>query len=487
MNARLRERLRQELPWVLPAVLVFVGLCLWLIWLAPSWVGDSYDDGGYFLMSRNVWRYGAPLLDQGGTPFWSGTWSPFLPLLLSPIAALPMKWAVIGERLAVLAAGAAVVIAAYWWMRSALALPAKWSGIAAAVVGASHFLLSSSSRILSDTPALAALMTGLVLLRRGRPAWAGFLWAIAFCIRPSYGVALGVLVLWLLWQRSPGWRVALVASLGPAAAWTLLQLSQRPPQGYTSQLFLRDLERPELGNVDAPGMAMRLLDHLRSILTGEGAGLLASALQSASLVRIAGPLVAALSVLVMLAIAIGLWRLRLSLEGMLLAAITALALVWPWDPQRFLLPLLPLGVGVLAALLHRAGPRAAVVAAMVAVAVIGGDLQQFHALTPSRAAERARIGDLQAVFVATRAAALAPNDLVLSINDIQTYLYTGIPTGRSFPAVISPQIRRVLVVDLPYGSIHGGRLGVALPSGLQACPVFSAGDAALDEVRDVCH
>src|SRR5262245_32931517 len=106
-GARGPAALRREFLAVLPAVALFLGMVLHQILLYPTWVGDEGDDGAYFLMSRNVWHYGAPLLDQSGSAHWSDSWSPALSLLLSPLGALPMSASVVAERIAVMLTGVA--------------------------------------------------------------------------------------------------------------------------------------------------------------------------------------------------------------------------------------------------------------------------------------------------------------------------------------------------------------------------------------------
>jgi hypothetical protein len=109
---------RREFIAVALAVALFLGLVLHEFLLNPTWIGDDGDDGAYFLMSRNVWHYGAPLLDQSGSAHWSSSWSPGLSILLAPFGALPTAPSVVAERIVVMLTGVVFLVLSYAWRES---------------------------------------------------------------------------------------------------------------------------------------------------------------------------------------------------------------------------------------------------------------------------------------------------------------------------------------------------------------------------------
>src|SRR5207244_11507495 len=128
-----------------PAIAVFVSLVLYRILLDPTWVGDLSDEGGYFLMSRNVWRYGLPVLNESGSQYWSHSFSPAVSVLLAPLGALPMAAAVLLERLAVMLSGVAFLSFAYDWMRRDVQLDRFWAALVLMCTAVSYSLVEDAA------------------------------------------------------------------------------------------------------------------------------------------------------------------------------------------------------------------------------------------------------------------------------------------------------------------------------------------------------
>jgi hypothetical protein len=435
---------------IAPAVLLYLGLVLYVISLAPSWVGDVYDDGGYYLMSRNVWRFGWPLLNQTGVPMHSTIWSPALSLLLSPLGALPMRLGVPAERLFVALTGAGLLVLSFLWLRREVGLNRRWAAAAVVCLATAPALTNLGSVIMSDIPSAFLLMAAIILLRRGRPLWGTAALILAYAVRAINLAVLIAAVAWLFWQgrRREAWRAALAGGVG-VAAWTVLFHSS----GYLGAVLQRDLENPSAGRVGIGDLVLRVASQLGHIVSGEASQLVAGAFQSRTLLTHAGPVLIALSVLSLAAAIVGFWRRRLSLEALVCLAILAVVLVWPWDSDRFLVALAPLMVGgIAAALTGRSWQWGAVAVTAVAFAS-AGSLQQYRAVTPTRAVQAEHVGQLQRLYSWVRTHA-RPSDVVLTYADIQCYLYSGHPATRDLTA-FAPG--RTYVVGVPYGSaVHPG-------------------------------
>jgi hypothetical protein len=460
----------QELAVMAPALLLYLALVLYLIWLAPSWVGDGYDDGGYYLMSRNVWRFGWPVLDQTGVPLHSTTWSPALSLLLSPLGALPMRLGIPAERLFVALTGAGLLMLSFIWLRREVGLNRRWAAAALVCLATAPALLRLGSVIMSDIPSAFLLMGGILLLRRGRAVWGTTALVGAYALRPIYLAVLVVAVAWLFWQdrRREAWRAALAGGTG-VAAWTVVFHSS----GYLGFVLQRNLEDPSAGRVGITDLALRVVSKLGQIATGEAPQLVAGAFQSRTLVSHASSALIVLSVLSLVAVIVGFWRRHLSLEAMACAAILAVVLIWPWDSNRFLVALAPLMVGGFAAALTDRGWRWGAVAVAAVGFASAGSLQQYRVLTPTRAAQAEHVAQLERVYGWVRTHA-QPTDIVLTYADIQCYIYSGHPATREL-AAFTPG--RTYVVSVPYGSfVHPGLdLDQRLLSGFAGKVVYQDG------------
>lgn len=97
------------------------------------------------------------------------------------------------------------------------------AGVAAGIVVAVYPpILANDVVLLSEPLSLALLLAMIVLLVRGRPAWAGAACGLLVLTRPSAQLLVVVVVAWLVWRA--GWRAAArfgVVSLVVVAPWVV--------------------------------------------------------------------------------------------------------------------------------------------------------------------------------------------------------------------------------------------------------------------------
>jgi hypothetical protein len=401
-----RRWVSAEVLAVAPAVALFLGMVLYRILLTPTWVGDDGDDGAYFLMSRNVWRHGLPVLNQTGVQHWSSMWSPALSILLAPAALLPLGAAVVVERVLVMLAGVAAIVLAYVWLRRDCSLERRWAAGACLCLGAGFVFVFVGSVIFSDAPAAAALLAGIILLRRRHLKSGVALLALAAALRPVNVAALAAAVVWIvLTERRRRVYVAAAAGAAAAAAVGAAALALGGFSGYLAQL--RD--RASSGNRTFHSIVLAG----KEIFTG-GATL-------------PGPGALHRLFVVLLAVAVlGLWQRRMALEALVICATFAALLFYSapgFSTGRYLLPVLPLLVGAATAVLQSRGRTVGAAAAALAALVLVGDVIRFHQVTPSRARATAVVQQRRTVYrwVARN---VDPKAKLVSFLDIQTFLYS---------------------------------------------------------------
>jgi len=275
---------------------------------------------------------------------------------------------------------------------------------------------------------------------RGQALLDGVLLALPYLCR-SVGIVFIPAGLFLLWQarRSLRWTAAgAAATMLPWVAWTMtswMTWGKDPVEGYYTDYFgwWVSLGLPALARVVLYNGLWTVVGI--SSLGVQGLSLLLQWLNGA----LWTVLFAALGLLVLRELGLLLYRGRAL--AAFVAAYLLLLIIWPWPPQRFLVPLLPL----LAALLLRAlgrlplPPRVAPVAlgllVLANVAAVAG-------FDPGRAEGRNVAGN-QASWSAYDQAFdwlrrhSDPHDVLLAANDPMVYLYTGRRT--LYPVVCPPQ------------------------------------------------
>ncbi len=132
--------------------------------------------------------------------------------------------------------GVAFLVLGYVWMRRQLDLSRVWAGAATACVAANYALVRAGALVLSDVPAAAALMGGVVLLRRGRSRAGLALLLGAAVLRPINIAVLGAALAWLVLEhrRRPTRAAAIAAVAGAGVVLTIL-LAAGGLRGYYSQ------------------------------------------------------------------------------------------------------------------------------------------------------------------------------------------------------------------------------------------------------------
>jgi hypothetical protein len=398
---------------VAPAIALFLGLALHEILLNPTWVGDDTDDGAYLLMSRNIWRFGAPLLNQSGSAHWSSTWSPAMSILFAPFGALPMGPSVVAERIAVVFLGVVFLLVGYVWMRHELALSRIQAGLATICVAGTYALARNGALVLSDVPAAAALVGGIVFLRRDRTRVGVGLLVLSALIRPINVAALAAAVVWILLRHRP--RAALlVGTVGAiGAVMIVVAVGVEGGGGYFSQVA-----HPGVGGIprtlvdQAKGLSWYPLGWF-SVPTPHGAARIPLKLVSFGLLGL---------------VAFVAHRRRLHLEAMIVTAILAVLLVFPGtgaSDARYLIPFSPLFVGaIFAGLALRGHGWTVSLAAVAAAAAIAGDVYFYQAHTPSAAVFNAQVAAKKGAYRWVKGH-VAPAAEVVALNDIQSFLYSG--------------------------------------------------------------
>lgn len=425
---------------VAPAVGLFLGLAAYEIVLHRTWVGDVGDEAAYFLMSKNIWRYGAPLLDQDGSAQWSTTWSPGLSALLGPFGALPMGPSVVVERIVVALSGVAFLVLGYVWMRRQLDLSPVWAGAATACVAANYALVRAGALVLSDVPAAAALMGGVVLLRSGRSRAGLALLVGAAVLRPINIAVLGAALAWLVLEhrRRPTRAAAIAAVAGAGVVLTIL-LAAGGLRGYYSQFT-----RPGDG-----GISRTLVEQSKALTWYPLGWFKGDAFSNPHGVERALLKLVSLGLLVLAAMVAV--RRRLLLEAMIVAATMVVLLVYRAggaDEARYLIPLSPFFIGaILAGFRELPWPSAAsAVAALAACAAVVGGIHFYAAVTPSTARVTAEVSARRGAYRWVKEHVPKGSEVV-AYNDLQAFLYSHHPTatairhfspGHTFVVLVPP-------------------------------------------------
>ena len=274
----------------------------------------------------------------------------------------------------------------------------------------------------------------------------GVLLALPYLCR-SVGIVFVPAALFLLWRarRPLRWTAAGAAvAMLPWIAWTMtswMGWGKDPVQGYYTDYFgwWVSLGLPSLARVVLWNGLWTIIGV--SSLSMEGVSLLLQWLSSA----VWTALFVALGLLVLRELGLLLYRGRA-----LAAFVTAyllLLVVWPWPPQRFLVPLLPL----LAALLLRALGRLldrlpfsaqSRVAPVAWALLLLANLVAVMGYDPGRAEGRSVAGNQASWAAYDRTFDWLrrhsdPQDVLLAANDPMVYLYTGRRT--LYPIVCPPQ------------------------------------------------
>jgi 4-amino-4-deoxy-L-arabinose transferase-like glycosyltransferase len=144
---------------------------------------------------------------------------PLYPVLLGVFYWVTSAQVGVGQLLNVALGSTVVVLAAMLGAQIAGYRAGLAAGIA---VGVSPPLLANDVVLLSEPLGLALLLVMILLLVRGRPAWAGLACGLLVLTRPSAQLFVVVLAAWLVWRA--GWRAAArfgAASIVVVAPWVV--------------------------------------------------------------------------------------------------------------------------------------------------------------------------------------------------------------------------------------------------------------------------
>jgi len=434
------ETVRLENLLLFSSLGLLVGLVLYELVPAPTWIGNAGDDGAYYLMSRNVWHYGAPLLDQSGSAHWSSSWSPVLSLLLSPLGALPMGAAVIAERSVVLLSGLAFLLLSYSWLRREAGLDRLWAAAVTTLVAVTYPLVRASALVMSDVPSAALLAAGVVLMRRERIRAGLAALLLAALIRPIAGVALVAAVVWLvvrLRRRPQGFRLRPIV-LGLVAACVVAVVAVIAVGGFTG--YFSQIVHPGAG-----GVGRTIVQQVKQ-LTWYPVSWFVGGDTLYSYLRVVLKL---LSLALAFLAVVGARRRGLGLEAAIVGATVAVLVVYratTASEERYLIPLTPFVIGAIAIELSRRTRVWTGAAALLCLAGLASNLHTFAVDAPSPAAYRADVAERRRAYDWVRTH-VARGAEVVAINDVQSFLYTKHPTDTS---IVRFAPRRTFVIRIPY-------------------------------------
>ncbi len=365
-------------------------------------------------MSRNVWHYGAPLLDHDGPAHWSTTWSPVFPFLVSPLGALPMGAAVLAERIAVMLVAAAFLVLVFWWLRRELHLEPLRAGLATLCVASTYGLVRNAALVMSDLPAAAAMMGGLVALRRGRLRSGIGLLFLAALIRPVYAAVVVAALVWLLVSHGQNRRVARAALAGLGAL--ALGAGTAAAAGYRGYLW--QVVHPASGGV------LDTVVRQAKALSWYPLGWIAYT--PSWLVDHARALVKIVSLALLAVAAFGARRRALPLEALVVVAMTAALLLYRTTgagDARYVIPLTPLVIGGIAVALDRRGRAWTAALALVAALAVSSGVYYYVDVTPSPSAFARDVAERGHAYAWVRGHVPRENEVV-ALDDVQAFLYS---------------------------------------------------------------
>jgi hypothetical protein len=449
----------------------------------PEACGQCHDDAIYVINARALAEGdGYRLTNLPGSPPQTK-----YPILYPALVALLWKvWPAFPENLVLLqgfsvACGAAFVALSYLFLIRFGYATRRIAFVACLVCLTSPLVVRFSGLMMSEMPfgVLTLLAFGWLEAARRSPGprplpglLGGVLLALPYLCR-SLGVPFIPLGLFLLWRsgRRVGW-VALGAAVAvlPWLVWTATALpswQQDPVLGYYTNYFgwwatLGAGALPRVVGCNTTwvvsGVATVSLDGpLRDLVRPEFARLWAFLLLVLSFAGVPT-------------------FVRDLLRGrtlpVCLAGYLAVAIVWPWPPYRFLLPLLPLLVAYfLRGLMHLADRpslvriRPVLVSLFLAVAV-GGNLRATLSIIHARIAGDAVVGELGPASHAWRSSRRLldwlkehsrPDDVIAAGDDGTVALYTG---RRAVYPIVCPPLPLFYGYDYPTEEVYAQSLRV---------------------------
>ena len=449
------------------------------------YIGDAYDDGQYITLAR------ALALGKGYVqlampthppepqypPAWSmmlsNVWlvAPDFPAnaiafkVVSVFCALGLAWLVLG------------------WLR--------WRGeselyasLAALLTLFNPLILGIATSAFSEIAYTCFSILALWLVERyQRRASTSWVDAIVPALATAWGVYLrtfgitlalaGIIFLALQSKRRKAFIYATLVGLFVAPWFVRGALLPNTVWGYSQQFWLVSMEQPELGVISLGGLLVRVVLNLRAyLLAGLPGALLPSQVpltyvNLAEGLRVGAPFMASDIVLAMIVAGalIGQIFLRRSLSDWYVAFYLGLALLWPWEPTRFSIPLIPLlyaSVFTLGAqfapMFKPSSPRGRglrwIVVGSIGLFILANLVTQVqYAWTirqsPPSAEWQARLRLFDWLKQNT-----SPTSVLAAMNDSQVYLYTDRQVIRALGSAEAIQQFGVeYIVLVPYGGV----------------------------------
>ncbi len=465
---------------------------LWIVSLNPL-VGDGYDDARYVALSQAIAE--GKGFCRPATPgcepeikFPVG-----YPLLLTPVWLIwpDFPQNVWGFKLVSVFGGLSAIGLSYVLLSKYGYLP-NWEAIlvAALTAFAPHLFVFATTAFSETAYAAFSILSLIALERYSRSTdddWKARLLAVsssvfAFYIR-SVGIALGgagVIYFALKKEYQKAWRFGTAFAIG-VLPWLLrstwLDVGQAT---YLDQLLLQQVEGSAQGHVGAGGLLIRVLQNTRAyVLAGLPGVILPSQVPLAHVnlpaeIQVGAPLPGidvVLGILIVTAFVSHLLFRRRLLDFYLLGYL-GICLLWPWEPLRLSVPLIPFlfyylwAAGRTVALaVGRLWPggksygRGIVVGLVVLWLTVNGFYQvrfAYHRHSDPffglGVAEQKRWQGLYDLFAWVESN-VRPDEVLASKNDDRLYLYTGRHTTRDLTLEGIVRDGVDYVVHIPYRGV----------------------------------
>jgi len=482
---------RFQVEWLLISLAVAAGI-LWIVSLTPL-VGDGYDDTRYIALSQAIAEgkgFCRPSIlgCQSEVKFPVG-----YPLLLTPVW---LVWSdfpqnVIGFKLVSVLGGLLVVTLGYVYF-TRYGYLARWEAIV--VVALTAFtpqFFAFATMAFSETVFTAFSILSLIALERYVRSvdddWRSWLLAVlssalAFYIR-TVGIALGAAgVLYFVFRREyrKAWRFGAAFAIG-VLPWLLRSAWLEVRQStYLDQLLAVQVEVNSQGNVAATELVIRVLQNIRAyILAGLPGVIFPSQVPLAHVnlpaeIQVGTPLPGMdiiLGTLVVAGFMTHLFFQRRLLDFYVLCYL-GICLLWPWEPLRLSIPLIPFLFYYLwfegRTLARAVGERwtgtvplgrAVIVGLIVVWLMVNGFYQARFAhyrhvdpFSEMRPADQRRWQGLYDLFTWVKSN-VGPDQVLASLNDDRLYLYTGRYTTRDLTTDGVVRDGVDYVVHIPYGGV----------------------------------
>jgi hypothetical protein len=496
--------MRWERSIVLVSILV-AGV-IYTLALTPQ-IGDAYDDGHYVMLAQAIARGEGynQIMTPGHSP--EAHFPPGWPLLLSVVWIVDPHFPQNAEGFKLLSILCTLALAAgiYGWMkwreehavtRLLVTLLTLFNPL---ILG---YATSAFSEMAYACFSIFALWWIEKYARSKGSPWRGailpsLLVASAFYIRTIGFTLLLAAVVFLLLQRDRARLLPFsILSFAWIVPWVYYTALLTPDtSGYLHQFVLRSIEQPELGTISGLDLVARMALNLRALILAGLPGVVMPSqvpLTYVNLVdslRVGKPLPGldlVLSVLILGSV-VSPVLFRRTVTDWYVAFYLGVAILWPWEPTRFVVPLIPLlydylfcevnlfGPALLGLFTSRTRPifRSVAIGSVVLFillnvahqGVFAWNIRQSPAPPPVWQA-RYQLFDWVKRHTGKRA-------VLAAVNDSQVYLYTGRPVIRdlgSVDALIGWNVGYVVL--MPYGGmiVHGDLSRIRFAPAYRAWP-----------------